>query len=103
MRYLTIILFMAPLISAQEIPEDSAGKVDKKDYTEFSRLVHKMVVPQVPRFYEDMSQWGQTIPLPSDLRFPRLKRTIVEVDGRQEVPHGIWKKYRIWIDDPDQD
>lgn len=77
-------------------------ELPKSSYGEFSKLVHKMVVPHVPKFYEDMSGWGGTIPVPPDLRLPRL-RTYIKVGDRVEVPHGLWKKFRIWIDDPHKD
>lgn len=74
----------------------------KGDYSHFSKLVQKMVAPHVPKYYEDLSGWGGSIPVPPDLKLPRL-RTFIKVGDHIEVPHGLWKKFRIWIDDPDQD
>lgn len=72
------------------------------DLSYFSKMVHKMVLPQIPKYHEDLSGWTGSIPVPPDLKLPRL-RTYIKVGDRLEVPHGLWKKYRIWIDDPARD
>jgi hypothetical protein len=91
--------------SAQEPPEKGGDSfIPKSAYGEFSKLVHKHVVPHVPKYCEDLSGWGGTIPLDPDvrLRLPKL-RTYLKVGDHIEVPHGLWKKFRIWIEDPDRD
>lgn len=90
------------LCSGVLLAQDLEGELPKSAYADFSKLLHKMVVPQVPRFFEDSSGWGGSIPVPPDLRFPKL-RTYIKVGDRIEVPHGIWKKFRIWVDDPSKD
>lgn len=74
----------------------------KADYTEFSRLIHKIAAAQIPRYVEDNSGWGQTVPLPPDVRLPRL-RTLVKVGNRTEVPDGLWRKVRVTLKEPDRD
>ena len=56
-----------------------------------------------PKRFEDKSQWGKTIPLPPVVRLPRLRRTVVQVEGREEVPDGPWKRTVVWLDDPAKD
>ena len=73
----------------------------KSDYPDLARLIHNMVVPLLPRQFEDKSSnWGMTAPLPPNLRLPRVRRTVVMVDGRLEAPEGAWKRTKVWLDDP---
>jgi hypothetical protein len=82
---------------------DEPKKIDQlPDYTEFSKLVHKIVVSQLPKVHQDDSGWGGTVPLQEKLRLPRL-RTYVKVGDRIEVPHGFWRKVKVWLDDPAED
>lgn len=73
---------------------------DKPDYSSFARRIQEAIVARMPRQFEDLSEWGKTIPLPADVRFPRLRRTAVKVGDHYEVPHGIWTRTRVWINDP---
>jgi hypothetical protein len=90
----------APMLSFAQGPPQKADA--KPDYTEFSRVIHKVAVSRVPRFVEDNSGWGHTVPIPPDLRLPRL-RTMVKVGDRLELPDGLWRKVRVSIKDPDKD
>jgi hypothetical protein len=95
-------LFGVSLTVAIFLP--SAGQADEKlDYAELSRLIHQGVVAQVPRQVEDRAEWGKTVPITSDVRFPRLARVKVKVGDREEYPHGLWKKTKVWMDDPAKD
>src|SRR4051812_31645525 len=88
------------ILAASWTSADEPAKEPAKDYTEFSKLLHKMVVAQVPKYVEDNSGWGGTIPIPDKLRLPRLPRTRIKVGDREELPHGLWRKLRVTIDDP---
>lgn len=96
---LAAVAVLSSTAAAQEIKTDPDPK---PDYSHFSKLVQKMVAPHVPKYYEDLSGWTGSIPVPPDLKLPRL-RTYIKVGDRIEVPHGLWKKFRIWIDDPARD
>src|SRR5262245_28516497 len=72
------------------------------DYSQLSKLVHSIVVKELPKEYADKSDWGKTIPIPPKLRLPNL-RTYVRVGDHDELPHGLWKKVRVWLDDPAKD
>ncbi|MSQ93893.1 MAG: hypothetical protein EXR98_04970 [Gemmataceae bacterium] len=71
----------------------------KQDYTEFSKLLHSMLVKQLPKKVEDNSGWGQRIEVPLNLPFPRL-RTIFKVGERYEAPHGAWRRFKGKIEEP---
>jgi hypothetical protein len=86
------------LAPADEAPSASG----KKDYTALSRLLHKIVVSQLPEVFQDDTGWGRTIPLPERLRLMRLRKVIL-VNGQPEVPHGNWRKVRVKLDDPNRD
>jgi hypothetical protein len=75
----------------------------KDEFSELSKLLHKMVVKQVPREHEEKIDWGTSIPVPDKLFAPGLKRTYVKVGDRQELAHGNWKRVSIRLDDPDRD
>src|SRR5262245_10214202 len=79
-------------------------KTDQPDYTEFSKLIHQIVVGQLPKVYEDESAWGQTISIqPGDkLPLPKL-RTIFKKGDKLEAPHGLWRKVKAWMTDPAKD
>jgi hypothetical protein len=82
--------------------QEPAKVASKQDYTELSRMVHKMVAAQFPKVFEKDTGWGQTIPVPDKLRLQRL-RTRVMVGGREELPHGLWRKVRAQVNDPEKD
>lgn len=84
----------------------TAGQPEKNepvDYAELSRLIHKIAVAQVAKTVEDNSGWGQTVPVPDRLPLPRLKRTLVKVGDRWELPHGVWRKVKAWLPEPARD
>jgi hypothetical protein len=70
---------------------------------ELARLIHKSMAAKMPRDFEDKSAWGRTVPLPERVRRPGLRRVIIEVDGKPEVPDGNWRKVRVRVEDPERD
>jgi hypothetical protein len=78
------------------------ARADDDAGADLARLIHKAVVAKVPGVYEDKSAWGQTVPLPERVRFPRLKRTTVQVGDHLEVPDGTWRKVRLRLEEPDR-
>jgi hypothetical protein len=74
----------------------------KDDYADLSRLIHKMVVKQVPREHEERFNWGATVPIPEKLPLPKA-RTYLKVGDHLELPHGAWRKLRVKLDDADRD
>ncbi len=96
----SILLLGAARLALAQGPSVPPVKVD---YGEISKLIHGMAVKEAPTQVIDTSEWGKTIPVPERLRLPGLKRTFVKVGDHVEVPHGLWKKARIWLDDPARD
>lgn len=90
------IIFILPLFSFGGAPEK------KSDFTEFSKLIHKMALKKVPKQYEERFGWGNTIPVPEKLPLARL-RTYLKVDDHLELPHGAWRKVRVTLPDPERD
>lgn len=84
------------LLSSQGTGQE---KQTPKDYTEFSRLVHAIVVKQLPKDLEEASGWGGTIPVEANLPFPKLRK-YVKVGEKMEMPHGTWRKFRGKLEDP---
>jgi hypothetical protein len=85
------------------VPPPGEPKPAPRDYSDFSRLLHKLVIANAPKEMENRSQWGPSIPLPNKLLLKNAKRTFVKVGDRLEVPHGLWQRSRAWIDDPAKD
>jgi hypothetical protein len=83
------------------LPSAYAG--GKSPQADLARRIHEAVVAKMPRPYEDLSEWGKTILPPPAVRFPRLRRTFIRVGDHYELPHGTWKRTKVWIDDPDRD
>src|SRR5262249_35681112 len=84
------LVFIAGLAFAQEaelktpepmVPETKAPALPRSSLDELGKLIHKMALPSIPKYYEDNSGWGATVPAPPDLRLPRL-RTFVKVGDR---------------------
>lgn len=81
----------------------SAGDPAKNEkYAEFSKLIHKIALKQIPNYIQDNTGWGQTMPIPPKLRFPNL-RTTIKVKDRLELPHGLWRKVKVWMNEPAKD
>jgi hypothetical protein len=95
--WLVLLLTPAPLAAQTAPPAEEAATAD------LARLIHKLIVARMPPVYENASEWGQTVPLPDRLRLPRLRRTVVQVGDRMEVPDGTWRKLRLRVEDPDRD
>ncbi len=98
MRYIGILL---PLVALLPLSALSGEKETKPDYKEFSRLVHSIVLAQMPKKIVDASGWGGTIPAPPNLPFPQLRKYI-KVGDKVEVPHGTWRRFTGKIESPDK-
>ncbi len=96
--YLAVLGIAATLAAGDEPATNDA----KPDLPEFSKLIHQIVVSQVPKVYEDTSGWGQTVPMPAKLRLPNL-RTKIKVGDKWELPHGLWRKVRVRLPNPAKD
>ena len=92
---LMAILALLPLTSIAGEPQP------RRDYAEFSRLVHKIVVKQLPKQFEDTSGWGQRTEVPTNIRLFALRK-IVKVGDHFEAPHGPWRRFQGKIEDPDK-
>jgi hypothetical protein len=80
----------------------SAGEPQsKQDYAEFSRLLHTVVVSQLPKQFEDNSGWDQLIPAPQKLPLPQLRK-YVKVGEKMFVPHGSWRRFKGTLENPDK-
>jgi hypothetical protein len=102
MRPLSALLAMVaflPLSLAAQTP--AQPKVPKDEYAEFSKLIHKVAVKQLPKEFEDASGWGQRIEVPADLPLAGLRK-LVKVGDRLEAPHGTWRRFKGKIEQPDK-
>jgi hypothetical protein len=96
---LLLLLTAAPL-AAQTVPPPP---VEEEPTAPLARVIHKIIVAKLPPVYENAADWGRTVPLPERMILPRLRRTVVQVGDRLEVPDGPWRRVRVLVEDPDRD
>jgi hypothetical protein len=99
MRSLVLLVVTTGCLLASGV-DCPAAKSARND---FATYVKRLVAANVPKQFEDLSEWGATIPAPAAVRFPRLKRTVIKVGDRFEVPHGTWRRTKVWLEDPVRD
>jgi hypothetical protein len=94
------VLCLAALsVAAQPAPPQPK---EEDPGAELARLIHKSMTAKMPKVFEDKSGWGRTVPLDT-VRRPGVRRVVIEVDGKPEVPEGNWRKVRVRIGDPERD
>jgi hypothetical protein len=81
----------------------SLGLAEETPNSALAATIKKAVLAKLPKQFEDNSEWGKTIPLPVAVRFPNLRRAVVRVGDHDELPHGTWKRTRVWMADPERD
>ncbi len=89
------------LVALLPLNGSAQDKQAKPEYKEFSRLVHAIVVKQLPKEFVDESGWGGTIPAEPNLPLARLRK-YVKVGDKFEMPHGTWRKFKGKIEEPDK-
>src|ERR1700730_13227743 len=102
MRSAAILTLTLALLSSTAGADDPKPN-PQKDYADFSKLIHRMVVKELPKEFEDRSGWGQMVPLSEKLRFPNLPRTRVRIGDKEGYPNGLWKRFKARIEDPAKD
>ena len=102
---IALLVGLAGITQAGDDPKQPPQPVKEKakDFSDFSKLLHRLVVAKAPKMVENRDQWGQTIPIPEKLRLPNAKRTYVKVGDHLELPDGSWRRTRVWLDDPAKD
>jgi hypothetical protein len=75
---------------------------EKKTFSAMAKFIHGQVVTRIPKEFEEKSEWGKTIPATEPLRLPRLPRIRMKNGDKEELPHGLWKRTKIWMDNPHQ-
>jgi len=93
-----VLCLPLPWVAGDETP----APLPKADYTALSKMIHKVVVSQLPKVFHGQTGWGQTVPIPDGLRLMQ-RRKKVQVGDHLELPHGHWRKTRGWFEDPDRD
>src|SRR5262249_41863761 len=102
MKRIIVGIVACGLLLCRAAADEPFKKDASRDYADLSRLIHKVVAGQVPKAIEDNSAWGKTIPIPDDLKLPKL-RTVIKVGDKMELPHGLWRKVKLTMADPAKD
>ncbi len=95
--------FLGLMVCLPAAGDEPKPPAPRQDYREFSRLIHKMVVKQLPKEFEDHSAWGQIVPLTEPVRFPNVPRARIRIGDKEGYPNGIWRRYKARIEDPARD
>ena len=104
MRATLVIMSLTTVLGAvAAAADDPKPAAPPRDYADFSRLIHKIVVKQLPKEFEDHSSWGQIVPLTEPVRFPNLPRARVRIGDKEGYPNGVWRRFKARIDDPARD
>ncbi len=90
------ILNLIPMTLAAQTPTQP-----KTDYAAFSKIIHRVVVKQLPKEFEDASGWGKMIEVPANLPLAGLRK-LVKVGDHLEAPHGTWRRFKGKIEEPDK-
>ncbi|MGE3809841.1 MAG: hypothetical protein AB7K24_34685 [Gemmataceae bacterium] len=102
-RLLVAAVCLACLFPAFTSADDQKSPGEGAEpYAELSKMIHTKIVEKAPKKFEDTKDWGGTIPV-GPVRLPRLRRTVVRVNGEDRFPDGAWKRSLIWLDDPAKD
>jgi hypothetical protein len=94
--FLLTIIALFPLSLAAQTPAQP-----KEEYAAFSKIIHKVVVKQLPKEFEDNSGWGQMMEVPANLPLAGLRK-LVKVGDHLGAPHGTWRRFKGKIEEPDK-
>ena len=97
--FVGVVLATVHVMSAPETAELAAPSVDGP----VGDLIHQLVLDGIPHEYEDTRKWGGTKRVWDGLK--------VEVDGLRiktkrrwkDARHGTWKRYRMWLINPEDE
>src|ERR1043165_2336210 len=92
---------MATMVALFPVCAQADEPKRNQDYAVFSRLVHKFVVQNLPKQFEENSGWGQTIGIPADIKLAGLRK-ITKVGDRLTAPNGAWRRFDGKVEDPDK-
>ena len=104
-RQLAIVAFSL-LTGAAVMPKPRAAPAAPDPDTSIevvSKIAAHLIADAIPREYEKSKDWGRTKRITTGLR---SSGNFFDFDihrRKTEVNHGVWKKYRITVVDPDKD
>lgn len=90
------IISIIPLSLAAQTPAQP-----KEEYAAFSKIIHRVVVKQLPKEFADNTGWGQMMEVPANLPLAGLRK-LVKVGDHLEAPHGTWRRFKGKIEEPDK-
>lgn len=90
-----------PILLALMTSKSSSGQ--EAAYPELSALLQSVLVAKLPREFEERSNWGKTVRIFDGLKFTGQGFKTKVRERKKEVPHGTWKRFRVWFDDPSRD
>src|SRR4051812_40845530 len=96
-------LLLVPAVgAAAPDPKAPDTRADNARRQDLARLLQQAVVAAVPKQFEDLGEWNKSVPIPDRLTLSKNRKRII-VDGREELPHGAWRRTKVWLADPARD
>ena len=103
----TLTMFLVCLVSTELGNCAASPAANPADATSapaaIAEALAEIIAVAIPRQYERRDDWGKTTRLTTGLRTERDGWRVRVRRRRKEVPHGIWKHYRLQLEDPGRD
>ena len=93
---LLAVLFVTPLIGLTCTPNTNAETVLSSDQA--TGVIAGLIEGLIPREYEKSKDWGKTKNITVGVRADGIKLH----RRKKPVKHGVWKRYRVNLVDPDE-
>ena len=76
MRGFAALIALAVCLPVSLPAGEKEPRPPKQEYVEFSKLVHGIVVKELPKQFEDASGWGGMTEIPNNLPLMALRKTV---------------------------
>jgi hypothetical protein len=99
-RYAILLAGVATVLTAPAQP--TAGNLPGMAPELVAQIAAKIIAAEIPREYERSKDWGHTKEVTTGLRSSGNFFKFDIHRQKSEVNHGVWKKYRLTLVDPDK-
>lgn len=81
----------------------SPAQASEDQQAALARMVHGILISKMPTEHEERKNWGHIVRIFDgyDVKGKGLKIRLRKRE--RDANHGLWKRFKVWIDDPKQD
>jgi len=99
----TVFILLPALILPVAVAEAGDSKpVDDREAL-LGHLLSAVIRPHLDREFEEEKDWGRTKEVWAGFK-TRTEGLKLRISKREKkVPHGTWKRYKLWIEEPERD